>query len=153
MTGTFTANGQTSAQIELEPGEAVVTSLTGTPSGQTYTVGLNALDGDGNVLSTLTTYSGDTTSSSVVNTSSAPVFVQLSMVSISVDGLSVAYTFSQQKASDVLQNFTDPEGNVVLSVTKAGISVGSTNINSADNLGNLSIAFSTVNSRLSHAGV
>lgn len=117
FTGTFSAVNNTSGILILQPQEVVSITLTNT-GGHGWSVSLRQIIG-GSAEIGLLTFTSDQSATQYTNTSTAAQTLRLRCMTLS-GGDTIAYTFADAPSSDVLYRWTDPEGNLLFSITEAG---------------------------------
>ena len=117
FSGTFSAVNQTSGILILQPQEVATITLTKTASNP-WSVSLRQIIG-GSAEVGLATYTTDQSATQYKNTTNSAQTLRLRcMVLTNTD--TIAYAFADAPSSDVVFSWSDPEGNLLFSITEAG---------------------------------
>lgn len=117
FSGTFSAVNDTSGILILQPQEVATITLTKTASNP-WSVSLRQIIG-GSAEVGLATYTTDQSATQYKNTTNSAQTLRLRcMVLTNTD--TIAYAFADAPSSDVVFSWSDPEGNLLFSITEAG---------------------------------
>jgi len=117
FSGTFSTVNDTSGILILQPQEVATITLTKTASNP-WSVSLRQIIG-GSAEVGLATYTTDQSAIQYKNTTNTAQTLRLRCMTLTSPD-TIAYAFADAPASDVVFSWSDPEGNLLFSITEAG---------------------------------